>query len=100
MTHSDDSKPSVSRTAPSTGQDLWARRDGPRRATVLHPDTGAAFARITMDENGTPRFDVLDPVTGDATERSPCTTICPKGCNGDFDRATSCALACSAKMIA
>lgn len=94
MDHSDDN------TGSATGQNLRARRDGPRRATVLHPDTGAAFARISMDESGTPRFDVLDPVTGNATERSPCTKVCPKGCNGDFDRATSCALACSAKMIA
>ncbi len=79
------------------------RRGGARSATVLHPpDTGGdAVARIAMRSDGTPTFDVLDPKTGQATERSPpCTKSCPHGCNGDFDRATNCALACTAKLIA
>ncbi|WP_421704940.1 hypothetical protein [Aliiroseovarius sp.] len=90
----------ITRTDPRSGVEWRARVEGPDRATVLHPDTGDAVARIAMRPDGTPTFDVLDPKTGQATERSPCTRSCPHGCNGDFDRATNCALACTAKLIA
>lgn len=90
----------ITRVDPRSGMEWRARVEGTGRATVLHPKTGAEVARIAMKDDGTPTFDVLDPETGKSTETSPCTTTCPHGCNGDFNRATNCALACSAKLIA
>jgi len=90
----------ITRTDPHSGVEWRARVEGPDRATVLHPDTGDAVARIAMRPDGTPAFDVLDPETGQTTESSPCTRSCPHGCNGDFERATNCALACTARLIA
>ncbi|WP_300519252.1 hypothetical protein [Aliiroseovarius sp.] len=100
MTNSRTTGGFISRMDPRSGVEWRARVEGPDRATVLHPDTGDAVARIAMRPDGTPAFDVLDPETGQATESSPCTRSCPHGCNGDFERATNCALACTARLIA
>ena len=88
----------VTRVDPATGVEWRARIDGPDRATVLNPANGDEVARITIRPDGVPTYDTLDPTTGQETGASPCAQGCPYGrCDGDFEKATKCALGITAR---